>query len=138
MRKELCATEEDVVRAHVRSVLWDVRYYERRLKNEHRYLALVRGLLERLSYGEIDENKAKETYANDDDKESLQSVDELAHWLLGDALYDVKFTETHLACDHENLALAKALLGRGNYPFNIATLTAELVAEEQERERKAA
>ena len=100
------------VRAHVEDAFWQVGYHEMELVKARRQLALAQELIERGSFN-IDVEPAEDR--NDLDDRNFENVDQYAQAILDDAEGSVRHHEEELRAAHNDLALAKIMLGRGNY-----------------------
>lgn len=117
-----------LMREIVRDACWRIAYHESELALAHKKLALMHGLLQRCGL-DISERQAKDDYEDRNEDDDCATPQELASFLLGDALNTVAHHERELRGAHVKLAAAKALMLRTDIELPID----EIAEREHER-----
>ena len=104
------------VRELVKRGVWSILYHEQCLLKAHRLVGVVKQVVER-GFPEIDTSTIT---GNDDDdyvdQENAETAAEYVAACMHDALSGVTHHEEYLRKAHHELACAKMIVARGNYP----------------------
>jgi hypothetical protein len=116
--------ETSIIYELVRRHVWGMMYHERELRLKHRKLSVLKAMLQSC-FPEIEYNKIAPAPEDEDDRDDADNPINFMRNAIAQTLASISWHEREMREAHGCLALAKAVVVRGNYEIDIAAITAE-------------